>query len=69
MSSSSVNHPMEAQNVLSLASLDNKADRSKIASWLSHTFRMAPSLTQNSQAKTLLLEAFVLLSFEMILQC
>jgi hypothetical protein len=68
MFSSSVNHPLEAQNVLSLTSSDNKANRSRIASWLSHTFQMAPSLTLYFQARVFLIEAFVLLSFEMISQ-
>jgi hypothetical protein len=68
MFSSLVNRPMEARNVFSLTSSDNKADRSKIASWLSHTFWMAPSLTLYFQARALLLEAFVLLSFKMISQ-
>jgi hypothetical protein len=67
MSSSSVNCSTKARNVFSLAFLDNKADRSRIASWLSHTFQMAPSLMLYSRAKALLFGAFILLSFEMIL--
>jgi hypothetical protein len=69
MFSSLVNRPLEAQNVLSLASSDNKANRSRITSWLSHTFQMALSLTLYFWARAFLLEAFVLLSFEMISQC
>jgi hypothetical protein len=68
MFSSLVNHPLEVQNVLSLTSSDNKANRSRIASWLSHTFQMAPSLTLYFRVKAFLLEAFVLFSFEMISQ-
>jgi hypothetical protein len=68
MFSSLVNHPLEVQNVLSLTSSDNKANRSRIASWLSHTFQMVPSLTLYFRVKAFLLEAFVLFSFEMISQ-
>jgi hypothetical protein len=68
MSSSLINHPMEAQNVLSLASSDNKANRSRIAFRLSHTFQMTPSLTLYFWARAFLFGAFVLLNFEMILQ-
>jgi hypothetical protein len=68
MFSSSINHPTEAQNVLSSTSSNNNVDYSTIASRLSHTFRMAPLLTLYFQAKALLLGAFVLLSFKMIWQ-
>ena len=50
--SSSINRPTEAQNVLSIASLDNKANRSRVTSQLSHTFRIAPSLTMYCRAFT-----------------
>ncbi len=66
ISSSSVNRPTEALKVFCLAFLESKADRSRIESRFSQTFRIAPSLTSYSHARARLLEGFVLLSFEMI---
>jgi hypothetical protein len=68
ISSSLVNHPTEILKVFCLASSESKADRSRIESHFSQTFRIAPSLTSYSHTRTRLLGGFVLLSFEMILQ-
>jgi hypothetical protein len=69
ISSTSVNHPTEALKVLCLAFLESKADRSRIESRFSQTFRIALSLTSYSRARARVLGGFVLLSFEMISQC
>jgi hypothetical protein len=53
--------------VFFLASSDIKADPSRICSHLPHTFLIALSLTLYSRVIALLLGAFVLLSFAMIL--
>ncbi len=68
ISSSLVNRPTEALKVFCLAFSESKADRSRIESRFSQTFRMAPSLTLYSRARACLLGGFVLLSFEMISQ-
>jgi hypothetical protein len=68
VSSSSVNRPTEALKVFCLASSESKANRSRIESHFSQTFRIAPSLTSYSRARARLLGRFVLLSFEMISQ-
>ncbi|CAK9197992.1 unnamed protein product [Sphagnum troendelagicum] len=68
ISSSSVNRPTEALKVFCLASSESKADRSRIESRFSQTFRIAPSLTSYSCVRARLLGGFVLFSFEMISQ-
>ncbi len=51
ISSSLVNRPTEALKVFCLVSSESKADRSRIESRFSQTFRIAPSLTSYSHAK------------------